>query len=142
MRCVVSCGGTSFFSSIMWWHLISMACILLCTSAVGVLDSQAYREMDVTGERISSILELRKILQSFKTGFNLVNAAVEYSPYASSKPRHKALEWSQVTHVERIGPVLFRAVCGAVAANYSADNSRRGLLTKWPITRNPPIQKW
>ena len=36
-----------------------------------VHDSQAYREMDVTRERISRILELRKILMSFQTGFNL-----------------------------------------------------------------------
>ena len=32
--------------------------------------------MDVTRERISRILELREILLSFETGFNLVNAAV------------------------------------------------------------------
>ena len=32
--------------------------------------------MDVTKERISRILELREILLSFQTGFNLVNAAV------------------------------------------------------------------
>ena len=41
-----------------------------------VHDSQAYRKMDVTKERISCILELREILLSFQTGFNLVNAAV------------------------------------------------------------------
>ena len=41
-----------------------------------VLDSQAYRRMDVTWERISRILELREILLSFQTGFNLANAAV------------------------------------------------------------------
>ena len=41
-----------------------------------VHDSQAYRKMDVTRERISRILELRKILLSFKTGSKLVNAAV------------------------------------------------------------------
>ena len=38
--------------------------------------SQAYRKMDVTRKRISHILELREILLSFQTGFNLVNAAV------------------------------------------------------------------
>ena len=53
-----------------------MACILLWSSAVRVHDSQAYREMDVTRERISRIFELREILLSFQTGFNLVNAAV------------------------------------------------------------------
>ena len=41
-----------------------------------VHDSQAYRKMDVTSERISLILELREIFQSFQTGFSLVNAAV------------------------------------------------------------------
>ena len=40
-------------------HLISMACILLWSSAVRVHDSQAYRKMDVTRKRISRILELR-----------------------------------------------------------------------------------
>ena len=53
-----------------------MACILLWSSAVKVHDSQAYRKMDVTSERISRILELREILLSFQTGFSLVNAAV------------------------------------------------------------------
>ena len=53
-----------------------MACILLWSSAVRVHDSQAYRKMDVTRECISCILELREILLSFQTGFNLVNAAV------------------------------------------------------------------
>ena len=37
---------------------------------------QAYRKMDLTRERISSILELREILLSFQTGLSLVNVAV------------------------------------------------------------------
>ena len=41
-----------------------------------VHDSQAYRKMDVTRERISHILELREILLSIQTGISLVNAAV------------------------------------------------------------------
>ena len=41
-----------------------------------VHDSQAYRKIAVTRKRISHILELREILLSFQTGFNLVNAAV------------------------------------------------------------------
>ena len=53
-----------------------MACIFLWSSAVKVYDSQAYRKMDVTRERISCILELREILLLFLTGFSLVNAAV------------------------------------------------------------------
>ena len=42
----------------------------------GCHDLQAYRKMDVTRDHISCILELREILLSFQTGFNLVNAAV------------------------------------------------------------------
>ena len=42
-----------------------------------VHDSQAYRKMDVTRERISRILELREILLSFQTAFNLVSAIPE-----------------------------------------------------------------
>ena len=53
-----------------------MACILLWSSAVRVHDSQAYRKMNMTRERISRILELREILLSIQTGFGLVNAAV------------------------------------------------------------------
>ena len=41
-----------------------------------VHDSQAYRKMDVTRERIGRILELREILLSIQTGFSLANAAV------------------------------------------------------------------
>ena len=47
-----------------------MACILLWSSAVRVHDSQAYRKMDLTGECISCILELREILPSFQTEKN------------------------------------------------------------------------
>ena len=36
-----------------------MACVLLWSSAVRVHDSQAYRKMDVTRQRISCILELQ-----------------------------------------------------------------------------------
>ena len=53
-----------------------MTCILLWSSVVRVHDSQAYRKMDVTRERISRILQLKEILLSLQTGFNLVNAAV------------------------------------------------------------------
>ena len=53
-----------------------MACILLWSSAVRVHDSQAYKKMDVTRKRIRYILELREVLLSFQTGFNLDNAAV------------------------------------------------------------------
>ena len=41
-----------------------------------VQDSQAYRMMDVTRERISRILALRDILLSFQNDFSFVIAAV------------------------------------------------------------------
>ena len=44
-----------------------------------VHDSQAYRKMDVSRERIGRILELREILLSIQIGFSLVNAAVACS---------------------------------------------------------------
>ena len=53
-----------------------MACTLLWSFAERAHDSQAYRKLDVRKERISRILELREMLLSFQTGFNLVNAAV------------------------------------------------------------------
>ena len=53
-----------------------MACILLWSSAARVHDSQANRKMDVTRERISRILEVREILLSFQTVFDLVSAVV------------------------------------------------------------------
>ena len=78
-----------------------MACILLSSSAVRVHNSQAYRKKDVTRERISRILELREILLSFQTDFNLVNAAVVYAILESisgvepssviTEPRHLKL---------------------------------------------------
>ena len=67
-----------------------MACILLWGPAVRVHDSQAYRKMDVTRERISRIVELREILLSFQTGFSLVNAAVVYA-ILQSPVNHKGL---------------------------------------------------
>ena len=44
-----------------------------------VHDSQAYRKMDMTRERISRILELREILLSFQTGLSLVNTAIVHA---------------------------------------------------------------
>ena len=54
--------------SILRLCLISMACILLWSSAMRVHDSQAYRKMDITRKRIRRILELKEILLSFQAG--------------------------------------------------------------------------
>ena len=53
-----------------------MACILLWSSAVRVYDLQAYREMNVTREHISRMLELREMLLPFQIAFSFGNAAV------------------------------------------------------------------
>ena len=53
-----------------------MAGILLCSSAVGVCDSQAYKKFDVTWECICPSMKLREMLLSLQIGFNHVNAAV------------------------------------------------------------------
>ena len=59
-----------------------------------VRDSQAYRKMDVTKERISRILELREILLSFQTGFNqsmLLLSVLSWSISQAWNPHHLLL---------------------------------------------------
>ena len=57
-------------------HLISKPCILLSVSAVSVQDSQAYRNMDMTRDRINLIFELSAIFLSFQMVLSFVSAAV------------------------------------------------------------------
>ena len=82
-----------------------MACILLWSSAVRVHDSQAYRKMNVTRERISRILELREILLSIQTGFSVVNAAVAWTntlnnPNAQNSSRMKAQQANNLPNAQ------------------------------------------
>ena len=56
-----------------------MACILLSVSAASIQDSQAYRNMDMTRERISLIFELSAIFLSFQMVFSLASAAVAWA---------------------------------------------------------------
>ena len=85
-----------------------MACSLLWSSAVRVNDSQAYRKMDVTRERISRILELRGILLSFQTGFNFIDAAVDCAILESNS----GLEPSPViTEPGYLKPVTVSSFC-------------------------------
>ena len=60
-------------------HLISMVCVLLSVFAVSVQDSQAYRNMDMTMERISLIFELSAIFLSFQMVLSLASAAVVWA---------------------------------------------------------------
>ena len=60
-------------------HLISMAYILFSVSVVNVQDSHAYRNMDMTRERISLIFELSAIFLSFQMVLSLASAAVAWA---------------------------------------------------------------
>ena len=53
-----------------------MVCSLLCSSAVRVHVSHAYRNIDTTSDPISLILDQRMMFLSFHIGFSLVIAAV------------------------------------------------------------------
>ena len=56
-------------------HLISKACVLFSNSAAKVHDSQAYRNMEMTRERISFTFDPRDMLLSLQMGFGFVRAA-------------------------------------------------------------------
>ena len=56
-----------------------MACILCSVSAVNVQDSQAYRNMDMTRERISLTYELSAIFLSCQMVLSLASAAVAWA---------------------------------------------------------------
>ena len=63
-----------------------MARILPWSSAVRVHDSQAYRKMDATRERIRCISELREMLPSFQTSFNLANVCAILESISGLEP--------------------------------------------------------
>ena len=60
-------------------HLISIARILLSMSTVVVHVSHAYKNMNMTRERISLILELMAMFLLFQMTFSLVTAAVVWA---------------------------------------------------------------
>ena len=85
-----------------------MACILPWScAAVRVHDSQAYRNMDVTKERISRILELREILLSFQTGFNLVNAAVVFTFLESISDLESSSDITEPRYLKLVAVSIF-----------------------------------
>ena len=61
-----------------------MSCILLSVSAVSFQDSQAYRNMDMSREHISLIIELSAIFLSFQMVLSLASAAVDWAILARS----------------------------------------------------------
>ena len=90
--------------------------------AVMVHDSQAYRNMDVTREHISRILELRKILLTFQSLFSLVNAALVCAILESTtgsepssvitEPRHSKLAEDNTEQIEATSGVDHRCRTG------------------------------
>ena len=56
-----------------------MACILLWSSAVRVHDSQAYRQMDVTRDSISRILELREFSMLLLSMLSWLGILISYN---------------------------------------------------------------
>ena len=101
-----------------------MACIFLSISAVKVHDSQAYRKMGVTRERISRILELREILMSIQTGFSLVNAAVVCAILESIS----GLEPSSVITEPRYFKLV--TISSYIVTNWAIPDSV-GIVTNW-----------
>ena len=65
-------------------HPISIACILLSNSAVNVQDSHAYKNIDITSERISLIFELRTIFLSFQMVLSSARATVVWVDLTST----------------------------------------------------------
>ena len=60
-------------------HLISKACVLFSYSTVKVHDSQAYRNIEMTRERISFTFDPKDMLLSIHMGFSFVRAAGKIS---------------------------------------------------------------
>ena len=73
-----------------------------------VHDSQAYRKMNVTRERISRILELREILLPIQTVFSLINAAVVYAVLESISGLEPS---SVITEPGYLKPVTVSSLC-------------------------------
>ena len=76
--------------SILRYHLMSMDCILLRSSAVSVHDSQAYRKMDVTKERNMTSIQLKTSRQritplSWEVGRQRSRPGETYSFRASAR---------------------------------------------------------
>ena len=99
-----------------------MACILLWSSAARVHDSQAYRKMDVTRERISRILELREILLSIQIGFILVNAAVACAILQSNSGLEPSSVITEPRYLKLVTDKFTHDACqGSLMANVDTD---------------------
>ena len=77
--------------------LSQKACVLFSIFAIKVHDSQTYRNMEMTRERISFTFDPRDMLLSFQMGFSFVRAAVA----CASLKRISGLELSSQTTAPR-----------------------------------------
>ena len=84
-------------------HLISKACVLFSNSAVRVHDSQAYRNMKMTRERISFTFDPRDMLLSPQIGFSFVR----YEVACAILERTSGLEPSSETAAYFVAFILF-----------------------------------
>ena len=62
-----------------WEHLISKACLPFSNSAIKVVDSQAYTNMELTREHIDFNFDIRETMRSPQTGVRFVRAAVAWA---------------------------------------------------------------
>ena len=72
---LVTCSLYEMFNNLRL-HLIAKVCVHFSNSAVKVHDSQAYRNMEMTRERISFTFDLGNMLLSLQMGFSFVRVAV------------------------------------------------------------------
>ena len=129
MRCIVSCGSTSFPWLVFIWN-----------SAVRVQDSQAYRKMDVTRECISCILELREILLSIQTGFSLVHAAVVCAILESISGLEPSSVITEPRYIKHV-PVPYGSMLHTPPTNYHPLAAEQELYQKASFKRcsNVPL---
>ena len=65
--------------SITFGSIISKACVLFCSSAVKVHDSQTYRDIEMTTERNSFACDQKEMLLSFQIDFSFVRSTVAWT---------------------------------------------------------------
>ena len=96
----------------------------LSNSAVKVNDSQAYRNMEMTRERISFTFDPRDTLLSFQMGFSFVRAALA----CAVLERVSGLEPSSETTAQRLLKLFYQAEQGSLGPPFRQPYmSRRGI---------------
>ena len=86
----------------LWLHLISKVCVLFSNSAVNVHDLQAYRNMEMTRERISFTFGPRNMLLSLIMGFSFVRAAVACAIFDRTSGLEPSSEKTAPRYLKRV----------------------------------------